>query len=287
MSNTALRRVSLYRLSSSVRIVLKRSLKTRLTLRSTLCRETSRPRRDAWSIKVCKPRISEGGGRIKENGWWGGCEEETQTKRERITLQAGAMLYSTLFPKHLIRIVGKQPVLSTPAHTLYFQASFQRLQGRFRSLLLIWSVTKHNKHKPVFLFPGVYRIWNCRQVLLSPEIWMCVCVCSLYRKPLKRRLRHTDKSKVMCSRGLTISTPIPAVTVGAAAQHVPSHAACLKRGSPKSLGPDFPLHPKWMLCVCVLWVCVYGLVFPCWRLVLYCSGPENEQHTEEMLNIIL
>lgn len=27
------------------------------------------------------------------------------------------MLYSTLFPKHLIRNEGKQPVLSTPAHT--------------------------------------------------------------------------------------------------------------------------------------------------------------------------
>lgn len=59
MSKTARRKVSRYRLSSSVRIVLKRSVKTRLTLRSTLCKETSRPSRDAWSIKVCKPRISE------------------------------------------------------------------------------------------------------------------------------------------------------------------------------------------------------------------------------------
>lgn len=58
MSNTARRRVSRYRLSSSVRMVLKRSLKTLLTLRSTLCRDTSRPSLDAWSMKVCRPRIS-------------------------------------------------------------------------------------------------------------------------------------------------------------------------------------------------------------------------------------
>lgn len=59
MSNTALRRVSRYRLSSSVCMVLKRSLKTLLTLRSTLCSDTSRPSLDTWSMKVCRPRISE------------------------------------------------------------------------------------------------------------------------------------------------------------------------------------------------------------------------------------
>lgn len=180
MSNTALRRVSLYRLSSSVRIVLKRSLKTRLTLRSTLCRETSRPRRDAWSIKVCKPRISEGGGRIKENGWWGGSEEETQTKRERITLQAGAMLYSTLFPKHLIRIVGKQPVLSTPAHTHYiFRLHSKGFKAGF--VLCSWSEAWQNTTSTslsfCFLgFTGYETAGRC----CCPQRSECVCVCVHY-----------------------------------------------------------------------------------------------------------
>lgn len=40
-------------------MVLKRSLKTLLTLRSTLCRDTSSPSLDAWSMKVCRPRISD------------------------------------------------------------------------------------------------------------------------------------------------------------------------------------------------------------------------------------
>lgn len=129
---------------------------------------------------------------------------------------------------NLNRIAGKQPVLSTPAHALcIFRLHSKGFKAGF--VLCSWSKAWQNTTStPVSLFPGVYRIWNCRQVLLSLEIH--VCVCSLQRKPLKRSLRSTHKSKVMCSRGLTMSTPIPAVTGGAAAQHVPSHAALLKRG---------------------------------------------------------
>lgn len=172
MSNTARRRVSRYRLSSSVRIVLKRSVKTRLTLRSTLCKETSRPSRDAWSIKVCKPRISEGGEK-NDREWvmWG----DTNTNRQRKNNTLGR--YRTLFPEHLIRIVGKQPVLSTLAHAVYiFRLHSKGFKAGF--VLCSWSKAWQNTTSiPVFLFPGVYRIWNCRQVLLSPEISVCVCVC--------------------------------------------------------------------------------------------------------------
>ena len=45
-------------------------------------------------------------------------------------------------------------------------------------VLFLWSKEWQNTTgTPVFLFPGVYRIWICRQVELSPEICVCVGVC--------------------------------------------------------------------------------------------------------------
>lgn len=100
MSNTALRKVSRYRLSSSVRIVLKRSLNTRLTFRSTLCKETSRPSRDAWSIKVCKPRISDG----RQKMVWKydmGENAKTQTKREEEKTLWELLSYVVLYLRNI------------------------------------------------------------------------------------------------------------------------------------------------------------------------------------------
>lgn len=55
----ALLSVSLYRLSSSVLMVVKRLVKILLMFLSTLCNATSTPWRDVWSRKPCRPRISE------------------------------------------------------------------------------------------------------------------------------------------------------------------------------------------------------------------------------------
>lgn len=55
----ALLSVSLYRLSSSVLMVVKRLVKILLMFLSTLCNATSTPWRDVWSRKPCSPRISE------------------------------------------------------------------------------------------------------------------------------------------------------------------------------------------------------------------------------------
>lgn len=156
MSSTARRRVSRYRLSSSVRIVLKRSVKTRLTFRSTLCRDTSRPIRDDWSMKVCKPRMSEDG-EINEGEWvtYMLCDCG-QTETEREPCNYFVLEYA-------------------PACILRFQALFQGLRGKLSSLLLIWSVTKHNKHSCPSVSWGLQDMKLQAGVAVSRE--QCVCVC--------------------------------------------------------------------------------------------------------------
>lgn len=135
-----------------------------------------------------------------------------------------------------------------PLHTQSIFSGFIPKGLKAGFFLCSWSKAWQNTTStPVFLFRGVYRIWNCRQVLRSPEIFVCVSMFAIKESTLKC-LHCTYKSEVMCSSEFTISTPISAVTGGSSCPACAKSCCILKRGWAKSLGPDLFLCP---VCVCV------------------------------------
>lgn len=64
-----------------------------------------------------------------------------------------------------------------PLHTQSIFSGFIPKGLKAGFFLCSWSKAWQNTTStPVCLFRGVYRIWNCRQVLRSPEIFVCVYV---------------------------------------------------------------------------------------------------------------